>query len=194
MDNSGQTKGIERNNYLIGGMNMANLFAWASIGENGKAVGGKKGDQTGREVKVGPYYNFGQDKCIRFRNVARGRKMSKVAKILANDNSAGYNQYDRVSLFNACKSYKWDFAKIKKAIKDGNFPKCNTDCSQFYATCVNIVYGKEKLPSDCTTRNLVKRCTVTNKANFKLTKNCPPKKWQKGDAPIKEGKHIIINV
>ena len=46
MDNSGQTKGIARNNYLIGGMNMANLFAWASIGENGKAVGGKKGDQT----------------------------------------------------------------------------------------------------------------------------------------------------
>ena len=173
---------------------MANLFVWASIGENGKAVGGKKGDQTGREVKVGNYYDFGQDKCIRFRNVARGRKMSKVAKILANDNSAGYNQYDRVSLFNACKSYKWDFAKIKKAIKDGTFPKCNTDCSQFYATCVNIVYGKEKLPSDCTTRNLVPRCAVTNKKNFKLINHCPPKKWQKGDAPIKEGKHIIINV
>ena len=173
---------------------MANLFAWASIGENGKAVGGKKGDQTGREVKVGNYYDFGQDKCIRFRNVLRGRKMSKVAKILANDNSAGYNQYDRVSLFNACKSYNWDFAKIKKAIKDGNFPKCNTDCSQFYATCVNIVYGKEKLASDCTTRNLVARCTVTNKANFKLINHCPPKKWKKGDAPIKEGKHIIINV
>ena len=173
---------------------MANLFAWASIGENGKATGGKRGDQTGREVKVGAYYDFGQDKCIRFRNVLRGRKMSKVAKILANDNSAGYNQYDRVSLFNACKSYKWDFAKIKKAIKDGNFPKCNTDCSQFYATCVNIVYGKEKLPSDCTTRNLVSRCAVTNKKNFKLINHCPPKKWQKGDAPIKEGKHIIINV
>ena len=173
---------------------MANLFAWASIGENGKAVGGKKGDQTGREVRVGPYYNFGQDKCIRFRNVARGRKMAKVAKILANDNSAGYNQYDRVSLFNACKSYNWDFEKIKKAIKGGQFPKCNTDCSQFYATCVNIVYGKEKLPSDCTTRNLVPRCAVTNKANFKLINHCPPKKWKKGDAPIKEGKHIIINV
>ena len=123
---------------------MANLFAWASIGENGKATGGKRGDQTGREVKVGNYYDFGQDKCIRFRNVLRGRKMSKVAKILANDNSAGYNQNDRVSLFNACKSHNWDFAKIKKAIKDGNFPKCNTDCSQFYATCVNIEYAKEK--------------------------------------------------
>ena len=31
---------------------MVNLFAWASIGENGKATGGKKGDQTKKEVKV----------------------------------------------------------------------------------------------------------------------------------------------
>lgn len=173
---------------------MANKFAWASIGENGKATGGKKGDQTGREVKVGDYYNFGQDKCIRFRNAAKGRKMAEVAKFLANDNHAGYNQLDRVSLYKACESYGWDFAKIKKAVKNGAFPKCNTDCSSFFATCVNIVYGKKKLASDCTTSNLVPRCVTTNKANFKLTKHYPPKKWQKGDAPIKEGKHIIINV
>ena len=173
---------------------MANLFAWASIGENGKAVGGKKGDQTGREVRVGPYYNFGQDKCIRFRNVARGRKMAIIAKFLANSNVAGYNQYNRSSLHMACRAYNWDWNKIKKAIKNGTFPMCNTDCSAYFAVCVNLAYGKEKLPSDCTTRNLVPRCTVTNKANFKLINHCPPNKWKKGDAPIKEGKHIIINV
>lgn len=173
---------------------MTNLFAWASIGENGKATGGKKGDQTGREVKVGNYYDFGQDKVIRFRNVRKGRKMGEIARFLANDNSAGYNQMDRVSLFNACKKYGWNWTKVKKAIKNGTFPKCNTDCSSFYATCVNLVYGKEKLASDCTTHNLVYRTTVKNKANFKLTPNFPPKEWKKGDAPIKEGKHIIINV
>ena len=173
---------------------MANLFAWASIGENGKAVGGKKGDQTGREVRVGPYYNFGQDKCIRFRNAARGRKMAIIAKFLANSNVAGYNQYNRSSLHMACRAYNWDWKKIKKAIKNGTFPMCNTDCSAYFAVCVNLAYGKEKLPSDCTTRNLVPRCVVTNKANFKLINHCPPKKWKKGDAPIKEGKHIIINV
>ena len=104
MDNIGQTKGIERNNYLIGGMNMSNLFAWASIGENGKAVGGKKGDQTGREVKVGPYYNFGQNKCIRLRNKIRQRKLAKVARFLANSNVVGYNQYNRTSLHSVCAS------------------------------------------------------------------------------------------
>lgn len=173
---------------------MTNLFAWASIGENGKAVGGKKGDQTGREVKVGNYYNFGQDKCIRLRNKARQKMLAKVAKFLANSNVVGYDQNTRTSLFNACKAHNWDWEKIKKAIENRTFPLCNTDCSAFYAVCVNIVYGKEKLASDCTTRNLVYRCTVTNKANFKLTKHFPPKKWCKGDAPIKEGKHIIIKV
>ena len=173
---------------------MTNLFAWASIGENGKAIRGKKGDQTGREVKVGNYYNFGQDKCIRLRNKARQKMLAEVAKFLATSNVVGYNQDNRYSLHMACKAYNRDWNKIKKAIENGTFPLCNTDCSAFYAVCVNLAYGKEKLPSDCTTRNLVYRCTVQNKVNFKLTKHCPPKKWCKGDAPIKEGKHIIIKV
>ena len=36
---------------------MKNFFAWASIGENGRGTGGKKGDQTGKEVKVGKLYS-----------------------------------------------------------------------------------------------------------------------------------------
>ena len=37
-----------------------NLFAWASIGSNGKVADDLAGDQTGKEVKIGEYYNFGQ--------------------------------------------------------------------------------------------------------------------------------------
>lgn len=106
----------------------------------------------------------------------------------------GYDQCTRTTLYNVCASYNWNWNWIKKSITNGTFRLCNTDCSGFYAVCVNIAYGKKKLPSDSTTRNLVKRCTVDNKVNFKLTNHCPPKKWKKGDAPIKEGKHIIINV
>ena len=95
-----------------------NLFAWASIGENGKGTGGKKGDQTGKEVRVGAYYNFGQDKVIRFKNVLKGRKMAKVAKLLASDDSCGYSMTlgERETLFRACKGYNWDFEKVKKLI------------------------------------------------------------------------------
>lgn len=172
-----------------------NLFAWASIGENGKGTGGKKGDQTGKEVRVGAYYNFGQDKVIRFKNVLKGRKMAKVAKLIATDDSCGYSMTlgERDTLFIVCKGYNWDFEKIKKAIEKGTFPKCNTDCSSFYAACVNVTYGKQILSADSTTRNLLSRCTRTNKNRFKLI-NGIPSKFHKGDAPIKEGKHIIINV
>lgn len=173
---------------------MKNLFAWASIGENGKAVGGKKGDQTGKEVRVSSYYYFGQNKCIRLRNPTKQKKVAEVAKFLALSNVVGYDQCTRKTLYDVCDSYNWNWNLIKQAIIKGTFQLCNTDCSGFYVVCVNIAYGKDKLPSDSTTRNLVERCVVTNKVNFKLTKHFPPKKWKKGDAPIKEGKHIIINV
>ena len=173
---------------------MTNLFVWASIGENGKATGGKKGDQTGREVRVGVYYDFGQDKCIRIKNPIRRKKLAKIAKFLANSNVVGYAQDTRTTLHIECKTYNWKWSEIKKAISNGSFLKSNTDCSEFYAVCVNLAYGREILPWDCTTRNLVKRCVVDHKSNFKLTKHFPPKQWCKGDAPIKEGKHIIINV
>lgn len=173
---------------------MVNLFAWASLGEYGKAVGGKKGDQTGKELRVAPYYYFGQDKCIRLRNPLKQKKVAEVAKYLANSNIVGYDQCTRATLHNVCDSYNWNWKVIKQAITNGTFRLCNTDCSAFYVVCINIAYGKEILSSDCTTRNLVRRCTVTNKGKFKLLNQYPPKKWKKGDAPIKEGKHIIINV
>ena len=74
---------------------MANKFAWASIGENGRATGGKPGDQTGREVRVGDYYYFGQNMVIRYKSVLKGRKAAKIAKTLANNSSVGYNKDGR---------------------------------------------------------------------------------------------------
>ena len=93
---------------------MANLFAWASIGENGKAVGGVRGDQTGKEVKVGYYYNFGQNIVIRFRDIEKGRKLAKIAKWLANSNILGYNQHDRESFYKECEKRGWNWKVIKR--------------------------------------------------------------------------------
>lgn len=38
----------------------------ASINENGKTTGGKKGDQTGREICTRAYYNYPWDYCLRY--------------------------------------------------------------------------------------------------------------------------------
>ena len=95
---------------------MVNLFAWASIGENGRAVGGKPGDQTGKEVRVAPYYYFGQNKCIRLRNPTRQKKVAEIAKFLALSNVIGYDQCTRTTLHEVCESYIWNWNLIKQAI------------------------------------------------------------------------------
>lgn len=173
---------------------MANKFAWASIGENGHATGGEKGDQTGREVKVGDYYDFGQNCVVRFKNTAAGRRCAKIARFLANDNHTGYNKNDRGSLYNACKKLDWNFSKIKNAIKKGTFPKCNCDCSSFAATCINITYS-QTMVGCFTTATMIEHTVKSFPKLFeKISVDSAKKKWKKGDMPLKAGKHVIINV
>lgn len=168
---------------------MENLFAWASIGENGKATGGKKGDQTKKEVKVAPYYNFGQTWVIRFRNTKRGKLAGKAAKLLANNDNIGYNQGqgERVSLYNECERINWDIERINE------IRKCNCDCSLLAVCVVNFAYGKRKLSSGYTTHILPSICKSCSK-NFKRADNSlKTKKFKKGDMVGKSG-HVIINV
>ncbi len=40
---------------------MGTQCGWASLDENGNISGGSAGDQTGQEVKLGNWYNFGQN-------------------------------------------------------------------------------------------------------------------------------------
>ena len=174
---------------------MANLFAWASIGENGKAVGGIRGDQTGKEVKVGYYYNFGQNIVIRFRDIEKGRKLAKIAKWLANSNIVGYNQNDRESFFKECEKRGWNWKVIKRDIKKGNFPPCNTDCSAFAAACINIVM-EMRVVACFTTGTMYHNCIERNATLFKsyLISKMETIGWRKGDMPLKAYKHVIINV
>ena len=174
---------------------MKNLFAWASIGENGKAVGGIRGDQTGKEVKVGNYYNFGQNIVIRFRDIERGRMLGKIAKWLANSNIVGYNQNDRVSFYLECQKRRWNWKRIKADIKKGKFPPCNADCSAFVAACINIVMGIKVVPC-FTTGTMYHNCIEKNGSLFKsyLISKMDSIGWRKGDMPLKAYKHVIINV
>lgn len=176
---------------------MSNLFAWASQSENG-SINGKVGDQTGREVKIGTYYYFGQTKCIRCTNISKRRIAGKVAKLFAEDNCVGYSQNDARNnngLFKACKAYNWDYEKIKNAVKNKTFPKCNTDCSGLITVCYNVAYGSEIIPA----------CTTTSTMHHYLCDNYPKrfkeipiskmlKSAKKGDMPYVPGKHVIINV
>ena len=169
---------------------MANKFAWASIGENGRATGGKPGDQTGREVVVGNYYHFGQDMVIRYKNKKYGRKAGKIAKKLANCNSIGYNQTTRTGLYNLAAKNKWDYKKLLKALKK---KKVNCDCSSFATAVINLAYGRNLMPSSTTTATLWDNCKETGKFE-KISVKKAEKKFHKGDMPNQAHNHVIINV
>lgn len=169
-------------------MAKVNLFAWASISEQG-TVNGKVGDQTGREVKVGNYYYFGQDVVVRFKSVLKGRKAAKIAKKLAYNNAIGYGQSDRAGLFNLARACKWNTDALIKAL---NSKKVNVDCSSFCATIINLAYGRE-LVRCFTTSTMIGECYITG--YFETLKlQDAANKWHKGDMPLKAGKHVIINV
>ena len=169
-------------------MNKNNLFAWASISENG-TVNGKKGDQTGSEVKVGKYYDFGQNKVIRFKSVDFGRKAGKIAKALAKNKSVGYSQSDRASLYNLAKKSGWNYDKLVEMLKE---VKVNCDCSSFVSTIINLSFGRQAVAC-CTTSTLVNACNMVGE--FRIIKMSEfETKQHKGDMPIKEGKHVIMNV
>lgn len=174
-------------------MAKVNLFAWASISENG-TVNGKAGDQTGSELKVGPYYDFGQDRVIRIKSLLTRRKCAKIAKKICNSRFCGYSQNDRMSLYCICKKHDWNYDEIVKLIDSGKFPKCNTDCSALASVCINIAFGKEIIPC-CTTRSIEEFTATKHPDKFKVISVAKAKsKWYKADMPLKAGKHIIINV
>ena len=80
---------------------MSVICGWASQSEK-RTANGKKGDQTGKEVKTGYYYNFGQTGIIRMKNVSKRRKAAKAMLAMCQNNNIGYGQTDRISLYKEC--------------------------------------------------------------------------------------------
>lgn len=52
----------------------------ASINENGKITGGKEGDQSGREIYVGNYYNYPWDCVLRYEGNGAESREDEIAK------------------------------------------------------------------------------------------------------------------
>lgn len=133
---------------------MAVLCGWASIDENGKARGGKAGDQkqvsntndTKGEVKLGNWYNFGQGSCWRWKDRKLAERFAQAVKDICNNKHVGYDQNERASLFNVLEAANWDWTKINKDVE--------CDCSELIACCVNCAVGKKVISSWVYTGNL----------------------------------------
>lgn len=172
---------------------MINLYGWASLGENGKAKGGKPGNQNGKELKIAPWYDFGQTHTIRFKSLSRGRKCARIMKFLCKARQIGYSQDTHFTLYDVCAKYDWNWAKIKKMIENDTFPLVNTDCSSLVSVAVNLAYGKVKLGRYTTTGSIINECRKMSK-QFIILETGHPKKPNKGDMEVKKFKHVIMNV
>lgn len=175
---------------------MAIKVGSARIDERGRISGGSAGDQTGKELSLQNAYIWtgGWDACIRIKNLAKRKKYLNFIKWACSSSLIGYDQNQRLTLYNALK--KIGFSNYKKLSK-----RVECDCSSLVA-CGLIVAGFTKINPSDTTMSLQKDMTSKYPKSFsvydKTYKNgnhtMKTKWWRNGDILIKRGHHVVTVV
>ena len=118
----------------------------ARIDENGKAHGGKAGDQTGKEVSTQSWYKHAKGwRVFRARTAEAAEKIARCMEAACKNNKIGYDQYQRNTLYKQAEPYGFDVSKVTTA--------CETDCSALVRVCCAFA-GIMGLPSDFRTGNM----------------------------------------
>ena len=113
---------------------MAVYVASARIDENGKAYGGKAGDQTGKEVSSQLWYDYEKNHkgvqwvLLRCTDPEKRKKIAKCMRDAYVNALIGYDQHQRDSLYEAVKDKGFDVNTLEKAVE--------TDCSALARVCV----------------------------------------------------------
>lgn len=119
---------------------------WASIDERGKLRGGTAGDQTGNEVKSGSWYDFNQTQVLFWKDASLAKKYVGALKYFASSNLVGYDQTERITLYNALVKVHWKYSSLKV--------KVETDCSSLVLAAVNCAVGKKLVTSAANTSTM----------------------------------------
>lgn len=108
---------------------MAVIVGSARIDERGKAHGGKAGDNNGKEVSTQKWYKHSKGwRVIRPVNPVDAENIAKCMQMACDNNNIGYDQYQRLTLYNNANPYNFDCSKVTKA--------CETDCSALVRVCM----------------------------------------------------------
>ena len=107
---------------------MAVKLGSARIDENGRAHGGKAGDQTGREVSTQNWYlNSKGWRVYRAKNPAVAEKIAQCMERACKNDKIGYDQYQRNTLYKEAEKFGFDTAKVTTPVE--------TDCSALVRVC-----------------------------------------------------------
>lgn len=100
------------------------LIGEARCNEKGSLSGGKPGDQTGKEVGMGAWYNGGWLYMFRAKDKSIRDKLAQAMIDTCNNSNIGYN-IDKPNRYAA-----WDAAEANGHNIKGISKKCDTTCSQ----------------------------------------------------------------
>lgn len=110
----------------------------ARIDENGKAHGGKAGNQSGRELKRQVWYRHSKGwRAFRAKDAAAAERIALAMERAIANRHIGYDQYQRNTLYAAAKVWDFDVARVDV--------DCETDCSALVRVC--CAYGGVDLPN-----------------------------------------------
>lgn len=125
---------------------MAVIVGSARIDENGKAYGGKAGDQTGKEVSTQNWYLHSKGwRVYRAKNAGVAEKIAQCMERACRNSRIGYDQYQRNTLYKEAEPFGFDVARVTKS--------CETDCSALVRVCC-AYSGITGLPADFRTGNM----------------------------------------
>ena len=108
---------------------MAVKIGHASSDENNKAKGGKAGDQTGKELVIQDWYRRNWTTVFRAKDCKVAEKIAQSMETACVNSNIGYDQGQRLTLYEQAKALNWNISKINK--------KCECDCSSLVSVCVN---------------------------------------------------------
>lgn len=96
--------------------------------ENGGISGGQAGDQTGGEYAVKPWYNYGIEYVLRYKDSNAAMTIAQLAVSGANNDMVGYDQGERHTYWEQLERVNYNPSAISTP--------CEADCSG--STCANV--------------------------------------------------------
>jgi len=110
----------------------------ARIDENGRAKGGRAGDQTGKEVSTQSWYKHAKGwRVFRAKDPAVAEKIAQDMQWACDNSHIGYDQGQRLTLYDVSKPLGFNCNKVRE--------NCETDCSALVRVC--CAYAGVKLPN-----------------------------------------------
>ena len=101
----------------------------ARIDERGRTHGGKAGNQTGKELSIQNWYRHSKGwRVLRCTDTSKAEKIAAAMEAACRNRNIGYDQYERLTLYNLAKSVDFDPGKVIKP--------CETDCSALVRVCL----------------------------------------------------------